>query len=95
MMLRRQRPVLCASCMELVRVAGHDLGSETAALELMHGNALLRASGEELVTLDEQRQCMAEDADEIAELRSQLEAARAELKTLREKNETKTKIKTK
>lgn len=94
MMPRRQRPVLCASCMESVRVAGHNLGSATAALELMHGNALLRAEGEELVTLDEKRQRMADDADEIAELRKQLEATRAELQTLRENTEKRTKIQT-
>lgn len=81
--------------METVRIAGLVLSSSAEAVRLAWKNGLLREGGEDLVTLDEHRQCMAEDADEIAELRTQLEAALAQLKELRaEKTQKRTKIKT-
>lgn len=92
---RRQSPALCYGCMETVRIAGLTLNSSSEAVRLAWQNGLLREGGEDLVSLDEHRQCMAEDADEIAELRTQLEAAQAELRELRaEKTEKKTKIQT-
>lgn len=91
---RRQRPALCYGCMETVSIAGLALSSSSEAVRLAWQNGLLREGGEDLVTLAEHRQCMVEDADEIAELRTQLEAAQAELQTLREKTEKRTKIQT-
>jgi hypothetical protein len=71
--------------MDVVEKAASELRSSRQALALAWQNGLLRASGEELVTLAEHRQCMADDANEIVETLRALEAATAELKELSEK----------
>lgn len=85
---RRLRPSPCFGCMETVRIAGESLSSEREALRLAWQNGLLRAAHEGLMTLDEHRQCMADDEDEIVELRKLLEAARAELDSQRQEKAT-------
>ena len=77
-----ETPALCKSCMRTVDEAASALRNQDSALNLCFSNGLLRETGEELVSIAEQRENIAEDKDLFAWVQEENTRLREQVKRL-------------